>query len=300
MGLLEWSQLVALSILWGGSFFFVEVALTELTPLTIVLLRVGIAAIMLWFVAIIFKQPIPSKADVWIAFAGMGLLNNLIPFLLIAWSQTHISSGLASILNATVPLFSILVAHIYLQDEKLSKNKTIGIAFGFAGVSVMFWPSIQIVNSGTFVAQLAMLGAALSYGCASVFGRRFRELGVQPLVTSAGQLTCSTLALIPFVFWLREPGQLALPGSSVLAAIAALAIFSTAFAYLLYFRILSTAGATNLALVTLLIPVTAVLLGGLFLHEKLDSYAITGMLLIVASLSVIDGRLFSKRGGGVG
>ena len=284
-------MLLALSVLWGGSFFFVGVIVNELPPFTIVTIRVGLAAIALWLVAFAMGYRIPVRGDIWRAFFCMGLLNNVIPFSLIVWGQTHIASGLASILNATTPLFTVLIAHVLTTDERLTPVRLFGVVAGLAGTVVLIGPG-ALSGIGTHVfAQIAVLVAALSYAFAGIYGRRFRELEVPPLLTATGQVTTSTLMLLPVVLLLDEPWRLPMPGLTTWAALAGLAVLSTALAYILYFRILATAGATNLLLVTFLIPVTAILLGVLALGESLSAGHIFGMALIASGLAAIDGRL---------
>jgi drug/metabolite transporter (DMT)-like permease len=292
MGIRDWAMLLALSVLWGGSFFFVGVVGSDLPPLTIVTLRVGLAAVTLWGIAAAMGLRPPGSARIWIAFAGMGLLNNVIPFTLFVWGQTQIASGLAAILNATTPLFTVIVAGLLLADERMTLLKISGVAVGFAGAVVMIGPDALGGLGDNVLAQLACLGGALSYAFAGVFGRRFRAMGVDPIVTAAGQVTASTVILAPITLLVAKPWALAMPGGSTWAAIAGLAVLSTGFAYILYFRILASAGATNLLLVTFLIPVTAVLLGSLVLGERLDSVYFVGMGLIGLGLSAIDGRLW--------
>lgn len=298
MGLKEWLMLMALSVLWGASFFFVGVAVTALPPLTIVLLRVGLAAITLWFLALLIGLRGPKALPIWGAFLVMGLLNNVIPFSLIVWGQTHISSALASVLNATTPLFGVLVAGFLLVDERATGIKLAGVAMGFVGVAMMLgMPNLNLVTQGSLLAQMAILAAALSYALASVFGRRFKAMGLNPVITAAGQVTASTLLLAPIALYMDGVPALlgpAAPGPAVWAAILSLAGLSTALAYVLYFKILASSGATNILLVTLLVPISAILLGFLFLNEALEWIHFLGMALIALGLSAIDGRLWQR------
>ena len=288
----EWAMLVTLSVLWGGSFFFAEIALESLPPLTIVTLRVGLAAITLWLVVLALKLPIPNSTPIWIAFLTMGLLNNVLPFSLIVWGQSQISSGLAAILNATAPLFGVIVAGILLRDESATPLKIMGVVVGFAGVIVMM--DLSSIATSSLLAQLAILAAALSYACASVYGRRFKATGLNPILVAAGQVTGSTLLLLPIALWVDGNDPYANVPAQVWAAIISLAVFSTAAAYILYFKLLASAGATNILLVTLLVPVSAILLGWLFLKESLQTPHIIGMALIALGLSAIDGRLWRR------
>ncbi len=291
MGPLEWFLLIILSVLWGGSFFFSKVALAELRPFTVVLGRVGIAALALNLIVRASGHRMPGSREIWGMFLVMGLLNNLIPFSLIFWGQTQIASGLASILNATTPLWTILLAHL-TGDERLTANRLGGVAFGLVGVTVMIGPDVLGGLGLKMLAQLAVLGAAFSYALAGIYGKRFKA--IPPYVTAAGQITCTTLMMIPIALFVDRPWLLPMPGIKTWGALLALALLSTAVAYVLYFRLLSTAGATNLLLVTLLIPVSALLLGTSILGERLDPRHFIGMGLTGLGLVVIDGRLLRK------
>ena len=289
MGAREWGLLIALSVVWGGSFFFVEVALADFPPFTLVLGRVGLAAACLWlFLAACGHIP-RLNARLCGAFLVMGALNNALPFTLIVWGQVHIASALASILNAATPVFTVLLAHLLTRDERMTPAKFMGVLAGFAGVVVMIGPDAFSGLGAAVLAQLAVLGATLSYAFAGIFGRRFRHL--RPEVTAAGQLGASSLLIAPLALYLDRPWDLPMPTTAGWASLLALAVFSTAIAYILYFRILKTAGATNLLLVTFLVPVSAILLGVGILGERLGAGQIGGMALITLGLVVIDGRL---------
>jgi drug/metabolite transporter (DMT)-like permease len=291
MGGREWAMLLVLAAAWGGSFFFNGVAVRELPTFTMVWLRVAVGAATLLLIVRLFGQLMPRDGTVWAAFIGMGLLNNLLPMVLIVWGQHGIASGLASILNATTPLFTVLVAHGLTADEKLTPSKAIGVAVGFAGAAVMIGPdALRGVGTGIW-AELACLSAALSYAFAGVFGRRFRRMGVKPLATAAGQLTASTVLLLPIMLLVDSPWLLPMPHLATWGAILGVGLLSTALGYVLYFRILEVAGATNLLLVTFLIPVSAILLGSLVLGEILLPRHFIGMGLIGGGLGFVDGRL---------
>lgn len=290
----SWAMLLVLSLVWGGSFIFVEIVLTAAPVLTLVAFRVALAAVVLWLVIVLAGIPLPRSPGTWAAFAIMGFFNNALPFSLIAWGQTEITAGLAAILNATTPLFAALVAGAVLVDERLTGRKISGLLLGFVGVAVMIGPAALFAVGENAVHQLAVVGAALSYGLAAVFGRRFARLGVAPLTVSAGQLTGSSLVIVPAALLLEGPASFAVSSPGVWVAILVNAVFSTAFAYILYFRILARAGATNVTLVTVLVPVVAVIVGVIALGEQLDGLQIAGMLLIFAGLAVIDGRLFAR------
>jgi drug/metabolite transporter (DMT)-like permease len=260
MNPVEWALLIVLSILWGGSFFFSNVALAELPPFTLVLGRVSLAAIVLNVVVVATGYRMPRSLRAWGSFTIMGTLNNLIPFSLIFWGQTHIESGLASILNATTPLWAVLLAHFFTTDERLTVNRFSGVLFGLLGVTLIIGPDVLRGLGLNFLAQLAVVGAALSYALAGIFGKRFR--GTSPLVTATGQVTSTTVMMIPLVLFVDRPWTLSTPSLRTWGALVGLALLSTAVAYIIYFRLLASAGATNLLLVTFLIPVSALLAGG--------------------------------------
>ncbi len=284
----EWYLLLTLTLLWGGSFFFTGIAVKELPPFTLVLARVGLATLLLQGAILVLGRRPPWRH--WPAFLVMGLLNNAIPFSLIVWGQTSIASGLAAILNATTPLFTVLIAHAVTTDEKLTGPRLVGCGLGFAGVALMLGPDLGHMGDDLWP-QLAVLAGAVSYACAGVWGRRFAARGLAPVETAAGQVTASSLLLLPLVLLLDRPWTLALPGPEAWAAIAGLALLSTALGYVVYFRLLASAGATNLLLVTLLMPLLAVWLGIAFLGESLGTVHLAGMALIAAGLAAIDGRL---------
>ena len=291
MSAYEWFLLSILAILWGGSFFFAELAIPSIPPFTIVAARVSLAALTLIVFCIVAKLQVKFTAEILFAFVGMGLLNNAIPFSLIVWGQTQIASSLASILNATTPLFTLVVAHFLTADEKMNVKKLVGVLVGFAGVVIMISPQLVGQINGTIIGQLFVLAAALSYAFSGVFGRRFKNLGVNPIVTATGQLVMSSFILIPIALVIDLPWQLAIPDIKVFLAIGGLAILSTSLAYVIFFEILQRAGASNLLLVTFLIPVTAILLGVLVLNESLFGEQIAGMVVLAVGLLIIDGRV---------
>ncbi|ASJ75312.1 DMT family transporter [Granulosicoccus antarcticus] len=295
MSLHNWLMLLVLSLLWGGSFFFVGVAVSALPPLSIVFLRVAMAALILWLVVILLRVPLPGSRSGWLALLVMGVLNNVIPFSLIVWGQTQIDSGLASILNATTPLFGVVLAGLLLSDERMTRLKVTGVVIGFIGTVWMIGPGALQGLGGDTLAQLAIMGAAISYGFASVFGRRFKRMQIDPVMAATGQVTLSAVILLPLVLIVDQPWTLESPPMSVWFSMAALAVFSTALAYILYFRILASAGASNLLLVTFLVPVSAIFLGYFFLDERLATSHFIGMALIGLGLSAIDGRLWRRR-----
>jgi len=296
MGARDWAILLFLSVLWGGSFFFIDVAVESVAPLTLVLVRVTIAAAILLALLKATGRPLPLARATIGPFIVLALVNNAIPFTLFAWGQQHIASGLASILNATTPLWAVLVAHFFTADEKATPLKVLGVGVGFAGVAVMIGGDLLLdITGANLLAQLACLGATLCYALAGVHARRFRAMGVPPMTVSAGQLAACALVMLPLVLAFEPPWSAAAPSSRAMLSILALAIFSTALAYILYFRLIDTAGATNAILVTFLIPATAILLGATLLGESLAPRHFAGLALIVLGLAAIDGRVFARR-----
>ena len=295
---LDWSLLALLSVLWGGSFFFSKLALADLPPLTVVLCRVSLAALALFVYLRATGTRIPRARPVWGAFFGMGLLNNIIPFSLLFWGQTQIASGLASILNATTPVFAILVTKALAPETDVTANRLAGVALGLGGVAVLVGGDALSDKGFPILPMLACLGATLSYGFAGFFGQRFRRMGIAPAIGAFGQLTASSLLMIPVVAVLDRPWTLAAPGMVTLGAVLALALMSTALAYVIYFRSLSAIGQLNTSMVTLMIPASAILLGSLVLGERLAMNHYAGLALIGLGLIAIDGRLWRRLRGG--
>lgn len=291
MSIRDWVLLMTLAVLWGGSFFFVELVVNVLPPITIVTIRVGMAALVLLGFCILTNRDLFQILRFWWVFALMSLLNNIIPFTLIVWGQTQISSSLASVLNATTPLFSLIMAHLFTVDEKLNVRKLVGVGIGFLGVVVLILPNLLGGFDGTVFGQIAVLSAAISYSVASVFGRRFGKLGLDPIVTATGQLVLSSLILFPMAMVLDSPWDPSVFDIQTLLALTGLAIFSTALAYIIYFKLLISAGSVNLMLVTFLIPAVAIVLGVFLLSESMSIAQITGMLVLFVGLIVIDGRI---------
>ena len=291
-----WGLLALLGMIWGGSFFFGRVAVAHVPPATLVLLRVGIAALALHlYIAGRFGIYATLRAR-WREFLLLGLINNAVPHMLIFLGQTQIGAGLAAILNATTPIFTVLIANRLTVDEKLSSEKIAGCLIGLLGTAVLIGPRALAPFTGDggpplWAVILPVLAAAF-YGLAGIYGKRFR--GVAPPVTAAGQLTASTLLMLPVAFTLDTPWQLPLPPLTAVLAVLALALVSTAYGYILYFRIMAVAGATNTSLVTLLVPPSAILTGLLFLGESLTPLGILGMALVLLGLVVLDGRLFAR------
>jgi drug/metabolite transporter (DMT)-like permease len=292
MVLRDWGQLLLLGAIWGGSFFFARIAVAELHPLVLVMFRVGIAALALQLYLAVrgpsFRLAFPHAG----LFFLLALTNNVVPFSLIFAGQTQLGAGLASVLNATTPFWTLILANVMTSDEKLSWNKLAGIALGIAGTAVMIGPGLLAGLGGPVWPKFALIGASLSYGIALMIARRFR--GVPSPVIATGQLTASTIIMIPVVLLAYGPAGLFSASAPVWTAVLALALLSTAFAYILYFNLVASAGATNASLVTLIVPASAMLLGFLFLGERMEVFEMAGVVLIGFGLLTIDGRLFAS------
>ena len=284
-----WTELLLLSAVWGASFLAFAIALREVGVFTTVLHRVFWAAVLLWALVPVLKIGVPRTTRQWGACFVMGALNNVIPFSLIVWGQKTIESGLAAILNSTTALFGVVLAAILFADERVTWNRGIGVTLGFTGVVIAIgWDALAGFDIRS-LAQLAILGAALSYAFASVWARR--ELsGLDPKGAALGMLTASSMIMMPLA--LAVDGWPTLDLSlSTLAALAYLSVAATALAYLLYYRVLAMAGAANLMLTTLLIPPIAILLGAFVLDETLSASALLGFVLLGLGLLVMNGRI---------
>jgi drug/metabolite transporter (DMT)-like permease len=286
----DWLILGALALIWGGAFFFIGVAVRHVPPLTYVWLRLTIAAAAMWLFLRFKGQGLGLPPSAWGSIVLLAMLNNALPFTLFGWGQTHIASGLASILNATTPIWGVVVAHFLTHDERMSPRKVAGVLLGFGGVAVMIGPSLLSSLGSSALAQLACVAASLSYALAAVWARRFREMGLSPLSVTTGQLTAGSAIMLPVAMFVDHPWTHAMPPLTAWGAIVALALFCTALGYVLYFRLIETSGATNALLVTLLVPPVAILLGSLFLGETLAPQDFIGLALIALGLAAIDGR----------
>ncbi|MCE0504850.1 DMT family transporter [Roseivivax sp. GX 12232] len=287
-----WIELTLLAIIWGASFLAIRTALDEIGPLTVVFFRVGIAAVVLWGWIWLRGLPLPKGAALWRAGLVMGLLNNVLPFTLMAWGQLHITTGLTSILNATTAIWGALVASLAFADERLTPRRALGIALGFGGVAMAIGPAalggLELANLG----QFAVIAGTLSYALAGVWGRRHLS-NLRPEVAAALMLTGASALILPLMLAVEglPPLQLA---PITLTAVLYYAVIATAFAYLLYYRILAMAGASNLMLVTLMIPPIAIALGALVRGETLPPNAWAGFGLLALGLLVLDGRVWAR------
>ena len=294
MGPLEWALLIVLSLLWGGSFFFAKVALDAIPPFTLVLCRVTLASAALFFFIRITGGKIPWTNSAWAAFASMGILNNLIPFALIFYGQTQIGAGLASIMNATTPVFTVFVAHFLTSNERATPNKIAGAILGVAGVALLIGIDALKGQSLAVLGMIGCLGAALSYALAAIYGRRFQRMNVEPVTVAFGQVTATMVMVTPAALVIDKPWLLSSPDAEILLSVFALGFLSTALAYVIFFFLLARSGATNITLVTFLIPISSIFLGVVFLHEHLFWNHIAGMIVIALGLAAIDGRFLKS------
>jgi drug/metabolite transporter (DMT)-like permease len=290
-GAAAWALILLLGLIWGGSFFFARIAVAEVPPFTLVFLRLFLAAAALHIYLHGRFGLYATLRTHWRSFLAMGFVNNALPHTLIFFGQTEIGAGLASILNATTPIWTVLIANRWTTDEKLTGAKLAGCLAGLAGTAVLIGPGITAAASVPFWALILPVLAAVSYGVAGTYGKRFRSLPAP--VSATGQLTASSLIMLPVSLIADQPWALPAPSMNAVLAILALALLSTAFAYLLFFRILGLAGATNASLVTLVVPPSAILLGALFLGERLEATDLVGMLGF--GLVLLDGRLLRRR-----
>jgi drug/metabolite transporter (DMT)-like permease len=289
----DWLILLVLALIWGGAFFFIGVAVRHVQPLTYVWLRLTLGAAGLWAYVMIKGERVSLPREVWGSILLLALLNNAVPFALFGWGQTHIASGLASILNATTPIWGVVVAHFLTRDERMSPRKLAGVLLGFGGIVTMIGPSLLSSLGTNALAQLACVVASLSYALAAVWARRFKRLGISPFSVTTGQLSAGALLMFPVSLIVDRPWTHAFPPLTAWAAIGALALFCTALGYVLYFRLIEHAGATNALLVTLLVPPVAIVLGALFLSETLAPEDFAGLGLIALGLAAIDGRVLN-------
>lgn len=291
MGKREWVLLGLLSTLWGSSFFFIEVALQSFPVFTVVFLRVAIAAGLLFIYLRLAGLQLPHTLASWRQFLLLGALRAALPISLIVWAETQIDSNLAGILNSTSPLFTVIVAHYFTDDDKLTGNRLVGIAIGMLGVALLIGlDALQGVGSQV-VAQLAMLGATCSYGFAAVYGRRFKN--TSSAVSATGMLISAALLILPLAL-LEQPWSLT-PSVASIGAILGLALLSTAFAFIIWFQLIFSAGASNTAMVTFLIPIVALFLGVVILGETMQWASLLGLSFILLGLAVSQGRFFRQK-----
>jgi drug/metabolite transporter (DMT)-like permease len=286
----EWGAILTVATFWGGSYFFVGIAVKELPTLTIVLARYIITAPLFLLICAHQGLRMPWDRQFWPDFLILGIFNQLVPFCLIAWGQGHIPSAVASILNAVGPLATVLLAHVFTQDEKLNGRRLVGVFLGLTGVvTIVGGAALKSLGVG-IVAQIACITATLSYASAILFARKSGQRGAKPMELVAGQIAIAGFLLLPVELIVDQPWTLPMPSNAALLALLALAVLSSALGHMLYFRTLAAVGATNVSLVAYLMPVTAILLGVIVLGERLEARQIAGMTIIAIGLAATDGR----------
>lgn len=288
----NWGLLLLLAMLWGSSFFFYKILVAALPPVTVVLGRVGIAAIALNLWLLLSGARLPLGNGRWKRFLLLGLINTVIPFVLIAWGETRITSGMASILNATTPIFMVIVAHFGTHDEKFSWAKIAGIGFGILGTAILVGPE-AFSGASAVLGELAVIAASAAYGFGGVYSRRFKD--IPPQAAAAGQITGGAVILLPLSLAVDQPWRLAMPGWEIWASLLVIALINTALAYFVFFKLVANVGVTYISLVTFFIPIIALFLGAFFLGEAVTLQALAGMAVIGLGLVAIDGRLLKRR-----
>lgn len=294
MSTADWGIIMLLSLLWGGAFFLIELGLRGFPPNTLVFLRMAFAIppmlLALWFL----KEKLPNDRKSWQQLLALGAINAALPFILFFWGQTQIDSGLASVLNATTPLWGVVTAHFLTRDEKATPARIVGVLLGIAGIIVMVGPEALGGITGSVLAQLACLAATLSYAFAAIYGRTLSQSTMSPMVVATGQVITAAILMLPVALIVDQPWTLSTPGWDAWAGAIGLAIPSTAIAYFFYFRVIDSAGASNAMLVAFIMPVIAIILGVVALGETVELKEIAGAVLIALGLLAIDGRLLVK------
>lgn len=289
-----WLLIGILSILWGGAFFLIEVGLRSYPPITLVFMRLVLAVPPMWIAMRLMGQRLPSEPRVWGLLAVVGALNCALPFILFFWGQQYLDSGYASILNATTPLWGVITAHFLTSDEKATPARILGVLVGMAGIIVMVGPEAMKGLSNNLLAQLACIVSTIFYSFAAIYGRRLSQTELTPMAVATGQTMMAALMMVPVVVLVDQPWTMAAPRLDSTLAGLTLALFSTALAYTLYFRLIDRSGASNAQLVAFLMPILAVILGIAFLGESLSGGQIVGAALIAIGLAILDGRLVAR------
>ena len=294
MKLKNFLWLLFLASLWGPSFLFIKIAVAEIPPLTLAAGRVGVAALLLYLILRMQRYNLPQFGPVWKHFAFMGLVHNALPFTLFNWGEQYIDSSLAAILNGTTPLFTIVLAHFLVEDDSLTPSKLVGAIIGFSGLTLLVAPSLLGGMSATGWGLIAVLVAALCYGLAVVYSRLHLR-GLPPLVASTAQLTLATLYMLPLAFLVEQPLSLPVPSLTALGAVLFLAVFGTALAFVVYYRLIERTNASYVSMVTYLIPVFGVILGIIVLNEQLTWNAYVGCALILGGVMIVNGLIKPSR-----
>ena len=289
-----WLLIGILSILWGGAFFLIEVGLRSYPPITLVFMRLVLAVPPMWIAMRLMGQRLPNEPRIWSLLAVVGALNCALPFILFFWGQQYLDSGYASILNATTPLWGVITAHFLTSDEKATPARILGVLIGMAGIVVMVGPEAMKGLSNNLLAQIACIISTIFYSFAAIYGRRLSQTELTPMAVATGQTMMAALMMVPVVVLVDQPWTMATPRLDSTLAGLTLALFSTALAYTLYFRLIDRSGASNAQLVAFLMPILAVILGIAFLGESLSGGQIVGAALIAIGLAILDGRLVAR------
>lgn len=288
MGWRNFIWLLFLASLWGPSFLFIKVAVGEIPPITLAMMRVGLASILLYLILRVQGRNLPRPGPIWRNFAVMGFFANALPFALFSWGEIHIDSALAAILNGTTPLFTIVLAHLFIADDRLTPLKTGGILLGFGGLLMLIAPSLFEGVRATTWGLLAITLAAASYGVGIVYARK-KLRGLPPLVGPAAQLTMATLYLLPLSLLIERPLAMPAPSWAAIGSLLALATMGTAIAFVVYYHVMEQTSATYLSMVTYLVPVFGVILGVVVLNEQPGWNAYLGCALILLGVMVVNG-----------
>jgi drug/metabolite transporter (DMT)-like permease len=289
-----WGLIAILSVLWGGAFFLIELGLRSYSPNTLVFMRLALAVPPMWVTMRFTGDRLPRDLKSWSLLMVVGALNCALPFILFFWGQQYLDSGYASILNATTPLWGVVVAHFMTSDEKATSARIGGVLVGMAGIIVMVGPDVIKGVSHNLLAQIACLVSTLFYSFAAIYGRRLGQTKMTPMVVATGQTMMAAVFMLPIILLYDQPWMMAMPRLDATLAGITLALLSTALAYILYFRLIDRAGASNAQLVAFIMPVLAIILGVAFLGESLNGGQVAGAILIAAGLVILDGRLIAR------
>lgn len=289
----QWLLILTVAMFWGGSYFFTAVAIRELPPFTIVMARYVVSAPIMICLIILLGQRLPWQAGIWKFGCVLALLNQIVPFSLIAWGQGHIPGAVASILNAVGPIITLVLAHFLTHDDRMTPQRVIGVVLGFAGLVIMIGVSALRAFDVNILAQLACVLATVSYAIANIWARNVYKSGIKPTEVVCAQSVCAGVMLFPLLMVVDQPWTLPLPSVQVWLALLCLGVFSATLGHLIFFKALSLTSATNISLVSYFMPVSAILLGVTFLGETLETRHVIGMCVILAGLAIMDGRLFA-------
>lgn len=276
--------LVALATLWGGSYTFIRVGVETIPPVTLIAARTLIAGGIL--VAIIHARSLslPTDAATWRRFLFQACLNSVIPFTLIAWAERTVDAGLATILNSTSPIFTFLLTAAVTRHEAVTARKLVGIVAGIAGISLIVGMQAFAGLGQALWAQLAIVAATVCYAGAAIFGRGFKNL--DPMMPAAGSMICGAVVLVPLSLIFDRPWTLA-PSTASLTALIALSVFSTALAFVIYFRLLDTLGSVGTTSQAYLRVPIGVAIGAVFLGESLSATAWAGFVCIIVGVAAM-------------